>query len=484
MSKSRENHIINIGESAKGGESDMARFEEDFLNASIGKRLNRLGPSNRGDRGRYFRESNEVNAARKTRGNGYGSMYGGEPEYAEDFRYMEDGRYTEDEMQYGEDRYTRDSEGAWDLRSPRHMEEGRYTKGSRNMPEGRYMRETREVEEPRMPRRNSRGLRSIRNSVEFEEDDAIGNENLLRESKEYKESREYRDTGSYGRGNGSYTETRRSHHFRGPEEEESHYGEDKNDRRDIYEEKPVKPHKILEEDHELKKAQRPESEESNELRRSVESNESKKSDVFRAHEEIDKMKSSSGLNEFRIREGMKVNEKECSTRTEIVRGYGTIEGRGVLSEAIKERLKPPPPPPPGKEPPPPPPGKEPPPRPPHEMINEDIEFKFCIYKEDEKCKGEIYFVNYDTKTKIASNSLIYFNNEDKRQMMAIFHVISDDQKSSYQVIISARPTFSTSEAPAQFFAYIPPICHQGLNIGGDLQSGEIISEADREQYGL
>ena len=103
----------------------------------------------------------------------------------------------------------------------------------------------------------------------------------------------------------------------------------------------------------------------------------------------------------------------------------------------------------------------------------EVEFSLNIYQTDSYYYGEIFLVDYDTRRKINSNHLIYFQQSSESQMICIFRIECENSNCTYQVIVSVSPTNCSTLANGMFYAYVPPIYNQGLNIGGVLKTGEV-----------
>lgn len=104
----------------------------------------------------------------------------------------------------------------------------------------------------------------------------------------------------------------------------------------------------------------------------------------------------------------------------------------------------------------------------------EVEFSLNIYQTDGFYCGEVYLVDYDTRRKLNSNQLVYFQQCSMAQIICIFNVESFNHNCTYQLIISVSPSNCSPLANGMFFAYVPAIYNQELNIGGLLKTGEII----------
>ena len=86
--------------------------------------------------------------------------------------------------------------------------------------------------------------------------------------------------------------------------------------------------------------------------------------------------------------------------------------------------------------------------------------------------GEIYLVNYDTRIQISSHKLVYFRSEEDCSMSAVFRANQTGQSVEYELYVTACA--SVCGTCGRFFAYISPVYQRpGVNVGGDLTSGEI-----------
>lgn len=128
----------------------------------------------------------------------------------------------------------------------------------------------------------------------------------------------------------------------------------------------------------------------------------------------------------------------------IVKGYGTIDSIGVLPAGQTSPVS-----------------------------TTEVEFSVNIYRSGRSYQGELYLVDYDTREKVNSNRLIYFEESSSSQVVCIFIVECGNGNCSYQVIVTVSPSNCTSRCNGKFYAYVPAIYNQGLNVGGNLKSGEI-----------
>lgn len=107
-------------------------------------------------------------------------------------------------------------------------------------------------------------------------------------------------------------------------------------------------------------------------------------------------------------------------------------------------------------------------------VTTEVEFSLNIYKTGKVYQGEIYLVNYDTREKINSNKLTYFEQSNAAQIISIFSIESPASiNCSYDLIVAVSPTNCTTRCNGLLYAYVPPIYNQGLNIGGPLKTGEV-----------
>lgn len=102
----------------------------------------------------------------------------------------------------------------------------------------------------------------------------------------------------------------------------------------------------------------------------------------------------------------------------------------------------------------------------------EVEFTLNIYRRGNHYKGEVYIVNYDTRKKINSNQLIYYQDHDGAYVLCIFSVTPTNGGCSYELIINLTPCGCGTTG--RMYAYVAPIYNQGLNVGGTLTEGEII----------
>ena len=128
----------------------------------------------------------------------------------------------------------------------------------------------------------------------------------------------------------------------------------------------------------------------------------------------------------------------------VVYGYGTLESEGVPNGANNVLTGEP----------------------------QEVEFKITITRSGAIYKGEIYLVNYDTRIQISSHKLVYFRSEEDCSMSAVFRANQTGQSVEYELYVTACA--SVCGTCGRFFAYISPVYQRpGVNVGGDLTSGEI-----------
>lgn len=128
----------------------------------------------------------------------------------------------------------------------------------------------------------------------------------------------------------------------------------------------------------------------------------------------------------------------------VVRGYGTVNCTGVLPAGQQQP----------------------------DVVSE-VEFTLNVYRNNRIYEGEIYIVNYTTKMKVNSNNLIYFDQSSEMEVICIFEVESGNGSCSYELIVSASPSNCTMNCNGKLYAYVPAIYNTGLNIGGNLETGQI-----------
>ena len=131
-------------------------------------------------------------------------------------------------------------------------------------------------------------------------------------------------------------------------------------------------------------------------------------------------------------------------RTEIIKGYGTIDSKGVPS--VGNSLA---------------------------TTVEQVGFKIEIYKVQGKYEGELYLVNYDTRKKYSSNKLRYFTGNDN-SCLCVFGMTTDDGACNYDMVVEASPLVCTRGTGPLLYAYCAPINTAGVNIGGEVVRGEIV----------
>ncbi len=180
-----------------------------------------------------------------------------------------------------------------------------------------------------------------------------------------------------------------------------------------------------------------------------------------------------------------------NSEVQVVRGFGTINSTGVLPS-----------------------GQGCP------SVTNEVEFSINISRIGRCYQGEVYIVDYDTREKISSNKLVFFEQFNEIQIITIFIVECGNRNCTFEMVVSLSPsnctgnangkffayvpeqfneiqiitifivecgnrncTFEmvvslspsncTGNANGKFFAYVPAILNQGLNIGGNLRTGEI-----------
>lgn len=143
----------------------------------------------------------------------------------------------------------------------------------------------------------------------------------------------------------------------------------------------------------------------------------------------------------------------ASTSIQILRSFGTINSKGV-----------------------PPSGET--------CIGEgtEVEFSLNIYQTERYYCGEVYVVDYDTRRKVNSNQLVYFEQSSMSQIICIFSVECENNNCTYQLIVSVSPTNCDTLSNGMFYAYVPPIYNQGLNVGGILKTGEVTIFGSRSDF--
>lgn len=145
-------------------------------------------------------------------------------------------------------------------------------------------------------------------------------------------------------------------------------------------------------------------------------------------------------------------DNECQERSEIVResevrvvrGFGTIDSTGVLPAGQS-----------------------------NPATTTEVEFSINISRLGRCYQGEVCIVNYDTREKVSSSKLTFFEQFNEAQIFTIFLVESGSRNCAFELMVSLSPTNCTMNANGKFFAYVPAILNQGLNIGGNLKTGEI-----------
>ena len=137
-------------------------------------------------------------------------------------------------------------------------------------------------------------------------------------------------------------------------------------------------------------------------------------------------------------------QSATSTSVQILRSFGTIDSKGVAPSG--ETCT---------------------------GAGTEVEFSLNIYQTDSYYCGEVYLVDYDNRRKVNSNQLVYFEQSSMAQMICIFRVESVTNNCTYQLIVSVSPTNCSTLSNGMFYAYVPPIYNQGLNVGGVLKTGEV-----------
>lgn len=141
------------------------------------------------------------------------------------------------------------------------------------------------------------------------------------------------------------------------------------------------------------------------------------------------------------RDGCEVSR---GSEVQVVRGFGTINSTGVLPS-----------------------GQNCP------SVTNEVEFSINISRIGRCYQGEVYIVDYDTREKISSNKLVFFEQFNEVQIVTIFIVECGNRNCNFEMVVSLSPSNCTANANGKFFAYVPAILNQGLNIGGNLRTGEI-----------
>ena len=138
-------------------------------------------------------------------------------------------------------------------------------------------------------------------------------------------------------------------------------------------------------------------------------------------------------------------QERAATRVQVVKAYGTINSSGVCPDGSTCNTTDTP---------------------------TEVEFTLNIYKRGNEYAGEVYIVNYDTRKKVNSNQLIYYQDHDGVYVLCIFYVCADSGNCTYELIVNLTPTGCGTTG--SLYAYVMPIFNTGLNIGGTLTAGEII----------
>lgn len=138
------------------------------------------------------------------------------------------------------------------------------------------------------------------------------------------------------------------------------------------------------------------------------------------------------------------NYERPITRMQVVRAYGTVNSTGVCPDGSTCTTT---------------------------AATTEVEFTLNIYRRGSDYTGEVYIVNYDTRRKVNSNQLIYYQNHDNAYVLCIFCVVADNSNCNYELSINLTPGGCTTSG--SMYAYVAPIAGQGLNVGGALVQGEI-----------
>lgn len=101
----------------------------------------------------------------------------------------------------------------------------------------------------------------------------------------------------------------------------------------------------------------------------------------------------------------------------------------------------------------------------------EVDFTLNIYRQGGGYTGEVYIVSYDTRTKVNSNDLIYYQDHGGEYVLCIFCVHTQNSGYNYELIMNLVPCNSSNSGT--IYGYIAPIYSAGFNVGGVLTSGEI-----------
>lgn len=106
----------------------------------------------------------------------------------------------------------------------------------------------------------------------------------------------------------------------------------------------------------------------------------------------------------------------------------------------------------------------------------EVDFTLDIYRRGNTYQGNIYIVSYDTRKKINSNDLIYYQQLEDEAATCIFDIQYENGccTCTYELVVTVSPTDCVKCTTGVFYAYAAPIYNQGVNIGGELTSGEIV----------
>lgn len=100
----------------------------------------------------------------------------------------------------------------------------------------------------------------------------------------------------------------------------------------------------------------------------------------------------------------------------------------------------------------------------------EVEFTINIFRRGNDYEGEVYIVSYDTRMKVNSNELIYYQDHEENYILCIFYVQAING-CNYELIIHMTPRSCANSGT--MYAYVAPIYSAGFNVGGVLSSGEI-----------
>ncbi len=131
--------------------------------------------------------------------------------------------------------------------------------------------------------------------------------------------------------------------------------------------------------------------------------------------------------------------------TQVVKGYGTVRSTGVCPDGSTCTTT---------------------------TTPTEVEFTLNVYRKGNSYKGEIYIVNYDTRKKINSNQLIYYQDHDGAYILCIFLVEPTSGSCYYELVVNLTP--GGCNTAGTMYAYVAPIYNEGLNVGGTLTEGDIV----------